>query len=130
LSINIYFDGSSNPPNGNGFTMGGIVFEQDDKVIYEGSAVFGRGTNNYAEFKALWFALTMALRLGYKKANCYGDSTLVIKAMNDHCVVRDSKLLSIYLSIGELARQFDWLSYIYVKRNTGLHALADKLSKI
>lgn len=129
-SINIYFDGSCNPPNGNGNTRGGIVFEQDQEVIYQGSKSFGRGTNNYAEFSSLLFALRTAKKHGYTKANCYGDSSLVINAMNGECVIRKPSLLSIYVKIEEIILEFDWVSFMYIKRNTGLHVLADQLSKV
>jgi len=130
LSINIYFDGSCKPPNSHGQTRGGIVFEQEGEIIYTATLDSGKGTNNYAEFKALWFGLVRAKQKGYTKANCFGDSTLVINAMNGVCNIRKPSLLSIFIAIEKLLESFEWVSFMYVKRNTGFHAVADQLSKV
>ena len=130
LSINIYFDGACNPPNAYGKMKAGIVFEQRSKVVHYESKLLGKGDNNTAEFKALKFALEQAIEHGYTSANCFGDSSIVIDSLNNHCSPRSPKYYRLILDIEALATKFDWISFVYVKRNTGFHAVADQLSKV
>lgn len=124
----LYFDGSTLPNSGES-KVGCVIVNENGDVVHTRSLEVGYGTNNYAEIMALYVGLQDAYRLGYTKVNVYGDSRMVIDAMNDQCGLRNSAVLGLYLQILTLTTDFDWVSYTWVPRNTGYHQLADKLSK-
>ena len=123
----IYTDGGSrgNPgPSG----AGACIMDQNKVVISEISEYLGVRTNNYAEYKSLYFALSKALELGInqKKIEVFMDSKLVVEQVNKRWKVKNNVLKIIYLEIMELLKFFSDISISHVLRN--LNTIADSLA--
>lgn len=127
--VDIYTDGSSKPNSPSGKARVGIVFVFEDRVIYQLGSNIGRGTNNYAEFVAVNIALTKAYEMGFRRANVFGDSTLVINGINGSINIKKASLLNQYMATEFHRSRFDWITFTHIPRNTGHHKLADQLSK-
>ena len=127
--VDIYTDGSSKPNSPTGKARVGIVFVFQDKIIYESGTNIGRGTNNYAEFVAVNIALTRAYEMGFRRANVFGDSTLVIDGINGRINIKKPTLLRQYMATEYQKTLYDWITFTYIPRNTGYHKIADQLSK-
>jgi ribonuclease HI len=75
--LSVYIDGaSSNNPGPAGI---GIVFIQDEQIIYTVSKYIGEKTNNEAEYIALIEALNLVLDQDIKSIKVFSDSELVVK---------------------------------------------------
>ena len=127
--VDIYFDGSSKPNSPTGKARIGLVFVVDDEVVNQCWEDIGRGTNNYAEFVACTIGISMALDWGFRKANVFGDSTLVINGMKGIINIKKASLLKVYTIAYSRVLEFDWITFTHIPRNTGHHDLADRLSK-
>jgi ribonuclease HI len=122
LHLKLYADGGSrgNP----GLSASGyVLLDLADKIVVENGLFLGVTTNNQAEYTALKIGLEDALQRGVRQLDVYMDSLLVINQMKGLFKVKNRDLLSIHLSIKELATRFEKISYTHVPRE--LNKLAD-----
>jgi ribonuclease HI len=111
----IYTDGGSrgNPgPSASGF----VIFDAQERLLFEGGKYLGITTNNQAEYQAVKLALQKALEMGGKRLNCRMDSQLVVNQLNGVYQIRNRDLWPIHASIKELAKKFDKITFTHVRR--------------
>lgn len=110
-----YSDGGSrgNPgPSAAGY----VLINTSGEVIAEGGTFLGIGTNNVAEYQALYLALEKALTLSATVVDMRLDSELVVKQMNGEYAIKSADLQSIHNRIRELMLQFDEVTFTHVRR--------------
>lgn len=127
--LEIYIDGAS---QGNPGPAGiGVIFTQNGRVIKNLSVYLGIQTNNFAEYKALLFALKEALLLDAGPLRIYTDSQLLCRQMNNEYKIRSSNLSGLYQEARGLLSTFDYVEIKYIPRgnNRGADRLAKKAIK-
>ena len=72
-------------------------------------------TNNIVEYKACILGLEIALELGIRRMEVFGDSNLVIRQIQGDRKTRDVKLRPYHAYLEFLVRRFD-LSYTHLPR--------------
>jgi ribonuclease HI len=73
----------------------------------------GRGSNNKAEYVALWVLIYLANWMGCQRLQVLGDSKLVIDWANNKIRVDNLELGPIKRACGELERTFEWISFAH-----------------
>jgi ribonuclease HI len=123
--LSVYIDGaSSNNPGPAGI---GIVFIQDEQIIYTVSKYIGEKTNNEAEYTALIEALNLVLDQGIKSIKVFSDSELVVKQIKGIYAVKQEHLKKLNKEALSLIEKFDHFEINHIVRS--LNAKADKLAK-
>ena len=113
--IKIYTDGGSrgNPgPSASGF----VIYDANDKIIVRAANYIGITTNNQAEYISIKNALKYASKLSAKEFHAFLDSQLLINQLNGIYKVKNQDLLPIYLSVKELEKTFNKLTFSHVPR--------------
>ena len=129
VSFTVYTDGGSrgNPgPSG----AGACIIDQAGNIISEISEYLGIQTNNYAEYRSLYFALKKCTELGINQhpIKVFMDSKLVIEQINGKWKVKNDNLKVLYREIKELIVFFKDITFTHVLRGLNKHAdsLANK----
>lgn len=113
--IKIYTDGGSrgNPgPSASGF----VIYDANDKIIVRAANYIGITTNNQAEYISIRNALKYASNLTPKEVHAFMDSQLVINQLNGVYKVKNQDLLPIYLSVKDLEKTFNNITFSHVPR--------------
>lgn len=76
----------------------------------------GAGTNNRAEFIALWTLSEAAVKKDIKKLQVLGDSKLVIEWAKQKVNVQDIRLEPLLRDIKLSYQSFEWLSFSHIFR--------------
>jgi ribonuclease HI len=120
------FDGASkgNP----GFAGAGAVLYENGKEIWCASRYLGIQTNNYAECFAATLGINEAYNKGIKKLEVEGDSMLIINQLKGKWKINNKDLKKLYLSIQEILKQFEIITYKHIYRNNNKRA--DELANI
>ena len=121
----IYTDGAArgNPgPAG----AGAVASDESGRVVDEASRFLGKATNNVAEYSALILALERAGELGAREIEIRADSELVVRQMNGEYKIRNEKLRELAGRVARLARGFDEVRYLHVRREQ--NRAADRLA--
>ncbi|HSE61712.1 MAG TPA: reverse transcriptase-like protein [Candidatus Saccharimonadales bacterium] len=111
----IYTDGGSrgNPgPSASGF----VIFDAEERPLFEGGKYLGITTNNQAEYQAVKFALQKAFEMGGKRLSCRMDSQLVVNQLNGIYQIRNRDLWPIHANIKELVKKFEKVTFTHVRR--------------
>jgi ribonuclease HI len=87
----------------------------------------GIGTNNRAEFIALWTLLETAIKKDVKKLQIMGHSKLVIDWARQKISAQDVKLAPLLRDIKLSFQSFEWLYFSHILRE--LNKKVDELSK-
>ncbi|XP_066320269.1 uncharacterized protein [Miscanthus floridulus] len=121
----MYFDGSLNL-DGTGVGVY-FILPSGDKLRYVLRLHF-RASNNTAEYEVALHGLRIAVKLGIKCLQVYGDSALIINQLNKDWNCINEKMDAYYAAIRKLEDKFYGIEYHHVVRanNQG----ADELSKI
>jgi ribonuclease HI len=124
----IYTDGGSrgNPgPSASGF----VIFDAQERPLFEGGKYLGITTNNQAEYQAVKLALQKALEMGGKRLSCRMDSQLVVNQLNGIYQIRNRDLWPIHANIKELAKHFEKVTFTHVRRefNKDADAMVNKI---
>lgn len=94
MELKIYTDGGSrgNP----GIAGGGVVVENQEKVVFEKSVFFGQKTNNEAEYLAFLTALEWLVDFSVSnqivKVDFFLDSKLVVEQINKNWKIKEDRL--------------------------------------
>ena len=96
--------------------IGVLVCSEDGAPLREFAETIGEATNNVAEYKAAFKALSFAGELGAEKVECYLDSELVCKQLSGHYRLKAEHLKPLYLAIREKEKEFQKVSYTHVPR--------------
>ena len=121
----IYTDGAArgNPgPAG----AGAVARDESGVVVDEACRFLGRATNNVAEYSALILALERAGELGARELEIRADSELVVRQMKGEYKIRNDKLRELAQQVARLARGFDEVRYVHVRREQ--NRAADRLA--
>ena len=73
-------------------------------------------TNNIVEYEACILGLEIALELGIRRTEIFGDSNLVIRQIQGDWKTRDVKLKPYHAYLELLVGRFDYLSYTHLPR--------------
>ena len=129
MSYTLFFDGAcpGNPgPCGAGF----VIFDKDQKIIYEGSVFLGHNTNNFSEYSSLKLGLKKLIELNLCdfSISVFGDSNLVIKQTNEEWSVKSDNLKNLNKEVLTLKKMFKNITFSHVYRDKNSHAdrLANK----
>lgn len=120
--IKVFCDGGSrgNP----GPAAAGVVFTSlEDEILGSFNQFLGEATNNVAEYTAVILALEKMAELGYKNANFYLDSELVVKQLKGEYKVKQPHLRDLYNKIIVLKSGLE-LNFAHVRRE--FNKLADE----
>jgi len=121
----IYTDGAArgNPgPAG----AGAVASDESGNVVDEACRFLGEATNNVAEYSALVLALERAGELGARQVEIRADSELVVRQMKGEYKIRNEKLRELAGRVARLARGFDEVRYVHVRRE--YNRAADRLA--
>ena len=90
-AYNAWFDGSAKPNPGI-MKIGGYIENPDGLRIHEFSEELGEGTNNEAEYLALFRLATEIVKKGILRVNIKGDSQLVVNQVNNKWKVKEPRM--------------------------------------
>ena len=131
--ITVYFDGSCEPVNPGGTACYGFIVLSDNKEeIYKESKFVCKGdkaSNNVAEYAGLLGALRWLNDNGYNgnSIEIVGDSQLVINQMSGKWGINGGLYVEYAQKCKALAREFENLSFRWVKRDFNI---ADAISRL
>jgi ribonuclease HI len=111
-------------------TGGAVLFNEKMEEIDSLSILFGQGTNNEAEYKALIEGLKMC------KRNCLDhrldsiliscDSLLIVNQVKDLYKISNEKLKALYKEVSQFQIDKDNISHVYRSKNKRADELANK----
>eukprot|EP00253_Pinus_taeda_P019066 PITA_19066 len=118
----LFFDGASkgNPGAAGG---GGVLLNPDGSVLLQYHWGLGIESNNRAEALALWQGLTLALTRNIQSLTVFGDSRLIIQAMNSSSSQMQIHLGRILKKIKLMLVKFRKITFFHILRQ--LNAQAD-----
>lgn len=102
----------------------GVVLKVGDKEK-KFKKYIGESTNNQAEYQALIFGLNEAIGDGADEVDCYLDSELVVKQLNNEYKVKNEGLAPLFIKVFNLKQQFKKIKFIHIFRED--NEAADKL---
>lgn len=107
--------------------IGGVLYQKEQK-INSFSEYVGETTNNQAEYLALIKGLKMALEFDLKNLDCFLDSELVVKQLNQEYRVKDKDLAKLFVQTWNLVIKFKKITFNHVRRefNKEADALVNK----
>lgn len=113
--------GSRGNPGPAGY--GSVVLDADTgTVLAERKESIGQATNNVAEYRGLIAGLAAAAELGAVEVEVRMDSKLVIEQMSGRWQVKHPAMKPLVRQAGDLAGQFDRISYRWIPRAQNSHA--------
>jgi ribonuclease HI len=125
VKYKIFADGASsgNPgPSGYGY----IILDENDNTVESSSKFIGEGTNNIAEYLALYNALKKVALLKPDSIEIFLDSELIVKQIKGEYRVKNERLGEIYREVVKILNKFPYkISHIPREQNK----IADKLAK-
>lgn len=122
-----YCDGAATPNPGE-LGVGVSIFDDTNHEIDWLYAYREHGTNNEAEYLALYFLMKRALYIGVSEMTCVSDSQLIINQVNGVYRCNTPTLKPYYERILALAEEFQAIDFQWVKRSENQRA--DELSKL
>lgn len=114
--INLFTDGGSKGNPGPG-SIGIVVCDGNNSVLYEYSECIGHCTNNQAEYRALIKGLDLCAFYTRKRITAFSDSELMIKHMNGVYRLKNMALRSLFQEVKDRERIFESLVYQHVTRD-------------
>ncbi|XP_038679469.1 uncharacterized protein LOC119980745, partial [Tripterygium wilfordii] len=119
------FDGASNIM---GCGIGAVLISPDENIIPFTAKLYFECTNNVAEYEACTMGIQVAIDMGIRRLQVYGDSQLVIRQLNDEWETKDDKLIPYYQHIKKLFKFFDWIEFDHIPREE--NQIADALATL
>ena len=123
MNIVYFFDGASkgNPGIAGG---GGVLLGPDGSDVLRFAWGLGKESNNRAEALALWQGLNQAIKGKFLSISVFGDSRLIIQALNIQKNPSQLHLSSILRNIILIFPKFHKISFYHIPRK--LNSQADK----
>jgi ribonuclease HI len=121
----LYFDGCSKGNPGLA-GIGAILYDAENKIVWQTSKCIGHTTNNVAEYFALIEGLEYALSQNIDSLKVCGDSLLVINQLLGKYKVKSDNLTDLYNRSSFLIKQFAYIELIHVYRR--FNTIADRLA--
>ncbi|XP_074290312.1 uncharacterized protein LOC141617041 [Silene latifolia] len=124
-SWQMYFDGAARQDGAGA----GVVFISPEKHLVPYSFILPElYTNNAAEYQALIISVQMALEMGCKDLNIYGDSKLIINQLLGEYEVKEDSLVPYHKLASRLLQNFDSFFLDHVPRSA--KKMADALENL
>lgn len=124
--LEAYFDGSASP-NPGPMSIGYCIKNQFGNTILEDRQNLGDGTNNKAEYIALFVLISHLVKMNPDYVKIMGDSQLVIKQVLGEWQVKNEELKTHYDAIVALLPKLKKFDLVWVRRDQNKDA--DRLSK-
>jgi ribonuclease HI len=124
--IFLFTDGGSKGNPGPG-SIGIIICDASNNLLYEYSECIGHCTNNQAEYQALIKGLDLCAKYTRKRITAYCDSELIVKHMNGVYRLKNDELRKLYHQVRDRERVFKSVVYQHVDRSNQRITRADKL---
>ena len=123
-TFSLFTDGGARGNPGKGAV--GIVLKKNKKVVFAKGKYLGDDlTNNQAEYRAILGGLKVAKKMEVEELECFLDSELVVKQLNNQYRVKDKDLKVLFESVKKLADDFEKIKFIHIARDK--NKLADQL---
>lgn len=107
-------DGSGNGARGS--AAAAVLFDIDGIVIKEKAIVWGRGTNNIAEYRAVLLAIEVACALEADELEVLSDSQLVVNQLQENWDCKDKALQRIRQEVWDFAFDLDFIEIRWIPR--------------
>ena len=112
-SWKMYFDGATNQ---HGSSIGVLLISpKGTHIPFSGRLNFPT-TNNATEYEACIIGLQVALGLGVKELEVYGDSALIIFQIQNKWKIKEERLMPYNECLQKWASKFNKIQYQYVPR--------------
>lgn len=124
MKLTIYTDGGARGNPGPA-ALGVVIKDEKNKIVAAYGEYLGEQTNNYAEYSALISGLKKAKSLGTDEVECFLDSELVVKQMQQKYKVREPALQKLFIQAYNAASVFKKITFKHIQRAKNKEA--DKL---
>jgi ribonuclease HI len=104
-----------------------LIYPKGEQLKYV-LKIFWKVSNNKAEYEALLHGLRLAISLGIKRLQVYGDSVMDINQVNKSWDRNKENMDAYYLEVRKLENKFYGLEFHHVVRENNV--AADVLSKL
>ncbi|XP_074301285.1 uncharacterized protein LOC141632659 [Silene latifolia] len=121
----MYFDGAVRR---DGAGAGVVIISPQNHVMPYSFTLTQFCSNNVAEYQALILGLQMAIEIGVRDMDIYGDSQLVISQVLDEYEVRKEDLIPYHRQALQLLNQLDSINIGHVPRSA--NKLADAIANL
>lgn len=121
----VYTDGAArgNPgPAG----AGAVIRAPDGRILQRLGKFLGVQTNNVAEYEGALLGLRGAHALGAREVELRSDSLLLVSQLRGEWKVKHAGLKPLVAAVQDLARRFERVSFVHVRRE--LNTDADEMS--
>ena len=117
----LFFDEASkgNPGAAGG---GGVLLNPDGSTLLRYHWGLGFESNNRAKALALWQGLSLALNRNIHSLTVFGDSRLIIQALNSHSTPSQIHLVLILKKIRFILAKFRKISFYHILRHLNSQA--------
>ena len=103
-----------------------VIYSPSDELVSMHGVSLGQTTNNITEYSAVIELLSESISFGIWSLIVRLDSELVVLQLNRVYAIRNPVLLRLFLRVGLLEREFDYIEYHHIPRL--LNTLADAVS--
>ncbi len=121
----LFGDGGSrgNPgPSG----CGGVIYDENKKILKTYKKFLGVQTNNYSEYTSLILGLEEAEKLNITHLDVFMDSKLAIEQMNGNWKVKHPQIKILWQQAKVLSENFQEITFAHVRRKK--NTVADKMA--
>ncbi len=115
--ICLFTDGGCKGNPGPG-SIGIVVCDENNHVLYEFSECIGHCTNNQAEYRAVIKGLDLCAKYTRKKIITYKDSKLVVNQMSGSYRLKNDDLRLLFQQVKDRERVYESVVYQHVNRDS------------
>ncbi len=119
----LFTDGGSRGNPGHS-AIGYAIFD-DGKKLFERGEYIGITNSAIAEYQALARGIEAAAEMGISQLECRVDNLMIVRQMNSQYQVKNRELWPINQRINNLAKRFNRIKYVHIKRE--FNQIADSL---
>jgi len=121
----MYFDGATRQ---DGAGVGVVLISPEKHILPYSFALTQLCSNNVAKYQALILGLQMALEIGIKDLDVYGDSQLVINQLLEEYEVKKEDLVSYHTQARQILDRLDTVNLQHMLRSA--NKMADALANV
>ncbi len=126
MTLHTFSDGGARGNPGPS-AIGVVLADEMGNVLQEHAERIGHGTNNEAEYRAMYKALELAKAKGATQLLCHADSQLIIFQLTGVYRIKDARMAALAQKVQSLAKGFESISWKQIPREHPMITLADKL---
>ncbi|MCY4513173.1 MAG: ribonuclease HI family protein [Bdellovibrionales bacterium] len=124
-TVFIYTDGASRGNPGPS-ALGLQVFNSEKKLIYEEGVCLKQGTNNFAEYSAVVYALELAVKHEVQELHLFSDSELLVRQLEGKYRVKSPNIKPLFQKCLTLIKSIPKAHFQHIPREK--NAAADRLA--